>query len=261
MLTLTCASLSGGQGKTTTSILLAKQLQRLGYRVLMVDADPQSSLTFYLGHEVEPNQPTLLEVLKREVGVEDGIYETASHLWLMPADDALDGIQDFLASSGMGAVTLKKRLKEVENLFEVCIVDPPPQRSQLCLTAVGAAAGVIVPAESSSKGVNSLLRTLELIRELEAVDAFTGTVVGILPFRDRWLGRTQTQQSRRSLELMQEIAEGIPLLPSIVESEQYKKAIDQGTTLADLNRPELEYPFEQIVTILRSKWLKTPSIA
>jgi chromosome partitioning protein len=261
VLTITCASLSGGQGKTTTAILLGKHLQRLRFRVLVVDADPQSSLTFYLGHEVQPNQPTLLEVLKKQVSVEDGIYETASQLWLMPADDALDTIQDVLASSGMGAIALKKRLQTIEKLFDICIVDAPPQRSQLSLTAVGAADGVIVPAESSSKGVNSLLRTLELVQELESADAFTGKVIGILPFRDRWMGRTQTQQSRRSLELMTEIADGIPILPSILESEQYKKAIDQGTTLAELDRPELEYPFEQIVTILRSKWLKTPSIA
>lgn len=64
MLILTCTSLSGGQGKTTTAILLGRRLAQSGQRVLMVDADPQSNLTFYLGHEVEENQPTLLEVLK-----------------------------------------------------------------------------------------------------------------------------------------------------------------------------------------------------
>jgi chromosome partitioning protein len=261
VLIITCASLSGGQGKTTTAILLGRYLNRLGYRVLMVDADPQSSLTFYLGHEVQPNQPTLLEVLKRQVKVEDGIYETAEHLWLIPSDDALDSIQEFLSSSGMGAVTLKRRLKDITDLFQVCIVDAPPQRSQLCLTAVGAADVVLVPAEASSKGVNSLLRTLELIRELESVDAFTGSVAGVLPFRDRWLGRTQTHQSRRSIELMQEIAGDIPLLPSIVESEQYKKAIDQGTTLAALDHPQLEYPIEQVAQLLRTKWPETHSIA
>lgn len=257
MLTITCASLSGGQGKTTSSILLGRHLTRLGYRVLMIDADPQSSLTFYLGFEVNPEQPTLLEVLKRQVNVEDGIYETLTDLWLIPSDDALDGIQDYLSSSGMGAIVLKKRLQEIANLFPICVIDAPPQRSQLCLTAVGAADVVLIPAEASSKGVNSLMRTLDLVQELEAVDAFTGQISGIIPFRDRWLGRTQTQQSRRSIEVMQDVAGEIPVLPSILESEQYKKAIDQGTTLAALGYPELEYPFEQIVELLRSKWLKT----
>jgi chromosome partitioning protein len=219
----------------------------------MIDADPQSSLTFYLGHEVQPNQPTLLEVLKKQVRVEDGIYEAGKNLWLIPSDDALDNAQDFLSGSGMGAVVLGKRLKEVADLFSVCIIDAPPQRSQICLTTIGAANLVLIPAEASSKGLNSLIRTLELVKELQEVDAFTGKVLGILPFRDRWMGRTQAQQSRKSIEGMREVAGSIPILPSILESEQYKKAIDQGETLAAMGYTQLEYPFQRIVEQLPVK--------
>ena len=253
MLTLTCTSLSGGQGKTTTSIFLGKMLAEEGHRILMVDADPQSSLTFYLGHEVQSNQPTLLEVLKKQVKVEDGIYEVGNNLWLIPSDDALDNAQDFLSGSGMGAVVLGKRLKEVSKLFEFCIIDAPPQRSQICLTTVGAADKVLIPVEASSKGLNSLIRTLDLVRELQDMDAFSGSVLGVLPFRDRWTGRTQANQSKNSIAAMKEIADGIPILPSILESEQYKKAIDQGKTLLQLGHPQLEYPFTQIVDQLRTK--------
>ncbi len=219
----------------------------------MIDADPQSSLTFYLGHEVQPNQPTLLEVLKKQVRVEDGIYEAGDNLWLIPSDDALDNAQDFLSGSGMGAVVLGKRLKEVADLFRVCIIDAPPQRSQICLTTTGAANHILIPAEASSKGLNSLIRTLELVKELQEIEAFTGNVLGILPFRDRWMGRTQAHQSRKSIEGMREVAGGIPILPSILESEQYKKAIDQGKTLAAMGYTQLEYPFQRIVELLQIK--------
>jgi chromosome partitioning protein len=219
----------------------------------MIDADPQSSLTFYLGHEVQPNQPTLLEVLKKQVRVEDGIYEVGENLWLIPSDEALENAQDFLSGSGMGAVVLGKRLKEVADLFSVCIIDAPPQRSQICLTTIGAANLVLIPAEASSKGLNSLIRTLELVKELQEMDAFTGSVLGILPFRDRWTGRTQAHQSRKSIEGMREVAGGIPILPSILESEQYKKAIDQGKTLPEVGYTQLEYPFQQIIELLQVK--------
>ena len=219
----------------------------------MIDADPQSSLTFYLGHEVQPNQPTLLEVLKKQVRVEDGIYEVGENLWLIPSDEALENAQDFLSGSGMGAVVLGKRLKEVADLFSVCIIDAPPQRSQICLTTIGAANLVLIPAEASSKGLNSLIRTLELVKELQEMDAFTGSVLGILPFRDRWTGRTQAHQSRKSIEGMREVARGIPILPSILESEQYKKAIDQGKTLSEVGYTQLEYPFQQIIELLQVK--------
>ena len=86
------------------------------------------------------------------------------NLWLIPADDALDKAQEFLSGSGMSAVLLGKRIKTVDELFQYCIIDAPPQRSQLSLTTIGAADYVIVPAEASPKGVNSLLQTLELTR-------------------------------------------------------------------------------------------------
>ena len=219
----------------------------------MIDADPQSSLTFYLGHEVQPNQPTLLEVLKKLVPIEDGIYEVQENLWLIPSDDALDNAQDYLSGSGMGAIVLGKRLKEVADLFQFCIIDAPPQRSQICLTTVGAADYVLIPAEASSKGVNSLIRTLDLIQELKDMDAFEGSILGVLPFRDRWTGRTQANQSKKSIETMREIAGKMAILPSVLESEQFKKAIDQGKLLKDLGYPNLEHPFQQIVQLLISK--------
>jgi len=247
VLTISCVSLSGGQGKTTACLFLGRLLARLGKTVLMVDADPQSSLTFYLGHEVESQDPTLLEVLKKQVATEDGIYQVPGNLWLIPSDDGLNNAQDFLSSSGMGAVVLRKRLKEIAELFDFCIIDAPPQRSQISLTTIGATDHLIIPAEASSKGLSSLIRTLDLVTELQDIDAFTGNILGILPFRDRWTGRTQTLQSRRSIEEMTSFAEGIPILPSILESEQYKKAIDAGKTLTDLGKDSLEYPFQYLI--------------
>jgi chromosome partitioning protein len=256
VLTITAASLAGGQGKTTSSFFLARALARIGYKVLMVDADPQSSLTLYLGHEVEANQPTLLEVLKKQVGVEDGIYESNyQNLWLIPSDDGLETIQDYLSSTAMGELALKKRLQQVVELFDVAIVDSPPQRTQICLTAVVAAQELLIPAEASSKGLHSLVRTLQLVDELRAVDAFEGSILGVLPFRDRWVGRTQAKRSEVSIQDMREVAQGIKVVPSILESERYKQAIDTGKTLEELGYPDLELPFQKIIELLETKWL------
>lgn len=247
MLTITCASLSGGQGKTTVTILLGRLLAATGKRVLMVDSDPQANLTFYLGHEVGDNQPTLLEVLTKGVSTEDGVYEVGENLWLIPADDGLDKAQDYLSNSGVGALVLAKRLKEVSEAFDYCLIDAPPQRSQVSLTTTGAADYILIPAEASSKGVNSLIRTLELVEELKDIDAFNGKVLGVIPFRDKWVGNNQAGQSRRSIETMKTIAENIPVLSSIPESEQFKKAIDKGVTLSALGFSQLETPFQQII--------------
>lgn len=258
VLTITAASLAGGQGKTTSCFFLGLALARKSYKVLMVDADPQSSLTFYLGHEVEPNQPTLLEVLKKQVPVEDGIYEISNYpnLWLIPSDDGLEVIQEYLSSTAMGELTLSRRLKQVKDLFDVCIVDSPPQRTQICLTAIVAADELLIPGEASSKGLHSLVRTLQLVDELKSVDAFVGSILGIIPFRDKWVGRTQAKRSEVSILDMKEVGEGIFVVPSILESERYKQAIDTGKTLEELGYPDLELPFIKIIEVLETKWLK-----
>lgn len=258
MQTISSISLAGGQGKTTVVLFLARFLAQRGHTVLVIDADPQSSLTTFLGFQVEPDSPTLLEVLKREVNASDGIYETKyPNLFLIPSDDALDKVQDYLAGSGTGALTLKRRLKTVESLFQYCIVDAPPQRSQICLTVIGASDGLVIPVEVSVKGLQSLIRTLELIGELKQEDEeFGGQILGIVPFRDRWVGLRRTNESQSNIESMQQITTdwfGEDLvLPSIRESEKFKQAINKGLTLHEMGQKDLAYPIEVLATTIEN---------
>ncbi len=258
MLTLSSISLAGGQGKTTVTLFLARFLADSGQNVLVVDADPQSSLTTFLGFSVEPDSPTLLEVLKKQVNTTSGIYQTQyEHLYLIPSDDALDTVQDYLASSGTGALTLKRRLLSVSKLFDYCLVDAPPQRSQICLTVMGACDGLIIPVETSVKGLQSLIRTLELIQELkDEDDEFGGTIVGIVPFRDRWVGLNRTSESQNNIASMEQLSVDWLgdnfVLPSIRESEKFKQAINQGLTLHQMGYPNLAYPIEVLEEKIKS---------
>jgi chromosome partitioning protein len=254
MIAVAIASLSGGQGKTTASLFLSRLLASRGYPTLAIDADPQHNLTTYLGLELQPNQPTLLEVLKKSVPIEDGIYpvEGSDNLFLIPSDDGLDAAADYLSSSGVGATLLLRRLEPVAEAFKFCIIDAPPQRSQICLTAIGAADTVILPAEASVKGYGSLVRTLDLLNSMRDVKATNATVLGVLPFRDRWIGNTQTLESRLAVEGMKDEVENELILPSIRESEQYKKAINKRQTLSELGHPDLEYPFEIMLAKIES---------
>jgi chromosome partitioning protein len=124
------------------------------------------------------------------------------------------------------------------------------------LTSIVAADELIIPAEASSKGLHSLLRTLQLVDELKAVEAFEGSILGILPFRDRWVGRTQAKRSEISIQDMKEVGAGIFIIPSILESERFKQAIDSGKTLEELGFPDLEHPFQTMIERIETKWLK-----
>lgn len=251
MRTCSCISLSGGQGKTTTIFFTSLLLAQQGKRVLAIDSDPQANLTFYLNHEVQPNQPSLLEVLNGQVTTEDGVYATGyENLFLIPADRGLFKVSDYLSSSGTGAFILKLRLKSVANLFDYILIDVQPSRSQLCLTAVGASDCVLIPVEANVKGMNSLIDTLDFLQEQASLMAFTGKILGVVPFRDRWVGNTQTLEGRQNIEAMREFVGDIPILASIRESEKFKSAIRQGKLLSEMGQVDLQYPFEQIVEAL-----------
>lgn len=254
MKVISALSLAGGQGKTTLTLLLAKQLSEKGKRVLAIDADPQSNLTFFLGLEPAEQEPTLLEVLKGTIETEDGIYPTEEeNLFLIPSDRGLATVGEYLSSSGTGAFVLKLRLKSVAELFDYVLVDVQPSRSQISLTAVGATDLALIPAETTTKGVNSLLDTLSFLENQKQLMAFNGEVLGVIPFRDRWVGYTQTKDSRDSVEAMREIAEGIRIFPSMRESEKFKTAIRQNQTLNQLGYPDLDHPFQEIVSVLEEK--------
>ena len=251
MQTCACVSLSGGQGKTSVIFFLSLLLAAAGKRVLAIDCDPQANLTFYLNHEVAANQPSLLEVLTGVVDTEDGIYSTNyDNLLLIPADRGLFKVSDYLSSSGAGAFILKLRLQAVQKLFDYVLIDVQPSRSQICLSAVGAADFILIPVEASTKGVNSLIDTLDFLQEQAKVMAFTGSLLGVIPFRDRWIGRTQTLESKESIEAIKEFAGEIPVLPSIRESEQFKRAIRNGQLLSEIGQQDLQYPFEKIIQAL-----------
>lgn len=253
MKTISILSLSGGQGKTTVTLFLGMLLAQRGKRVLVIDADPQANLTFYLGVELEPDDPSLLELLKADVKPEDAIYPTPhENLFIVPADRGLFKVSDFLSSSGAGAFILKIRLKDVATLFDYCLVDVQPSRSQICLTAAGASDYVLIPVEANTKGTNSLNDTLDFLDEQKALTAFSGNVLGVIPFRDKWTGNTQTLESRQNIEAMRTIAEDIAVFPSIRESEQFKKAIRFGKLPADFGSPDLQYPFEQVMGVLEN---------
>jgi chromosome partitioning protein len=145
---------------------------------------------------------------------------------------------------------LKQRLRKINDMFDVVLIDVQPSRSQICLSAVGASDYVLIPVEANVKGVNSLVDTLDFLNEQAELEAFTGSVLGIIPFRDRWVGNTQTLEGRQNIAAMEEFSGETPILASIRESEKFKNAIRQGKLLSDLGQPDLQYPFEQIVEAL-----------
>lgn len=243
-------ALSGGQGKTLTAYMLAMKASHLGFPTLLVDADPQRNLTDLLRVEVPANEPTLLEVIQGDVVADNAFYPVPEreNLFLIPSDRALNKAQHYLSQVGNSAAVLRRRLKPIMSVFELIVVDTPPQKSHLCLTALGAADYAIIPAEAAAKGVNSLAETWALLEECRSLDAFSGQLIGVLPFRAKWVGNRPTIETRTNMELMEQMV-GRAMLPPLLESEVYKRSINYATMPSEISAQhvDLEYPFDVLL--------------
>jgi chromosome partitioning protein len=256
MFKIVVCSLSGGQGKTTCSLFLGQKLASQRFATLFVDADPLRDLTTYLNVELQDSQPTLLEVLRGECTVLEAIYQVpdTTDLYVLPAKMQLNQLTaSSVGRDGGNPKQLRHRLKAIEQKFQVCIIDTPPQDLTINTLALLATDTVLIPVEASVKGYRSLIYTLDLIAELEKNHAITIEILGIVPFRDRWVGSRQSQESRLAIAGIQEEVGERLLLASIKESELYKRAINQATTLSAMGIAELEDPFEILAKKIQTR--------
>jgi len=186
------ANQKGGTGKSATThalgAVLASELER---RVLMVDIDPESSLTEASGVG-DAEGVSLAEVLggatPGKTKLQDIIVEVSENLFLAPADLALAATELGLASRMGRENVLKKALATVESGFDVALIDCPPSLSLLTVNALTAADAVLIPTQPQAvdlRGLSLFLETLQNIRQELNPELET---LGILPtFFDRRL--------------------------------------------------------------------------
>ncbi|HWV26170.1 MAG TPA: ParA family protein [Aeromicrobium sp.] len=160
----------GGVGKTTTTISLGAALAELGRRVLLVDFDPQGSLTVGLGIGAHDLDQSIYDALMdRQVSVKDLIISTAvPRLDLVPANIDLSAAEMQLVTEVGREQTLARVLKQVQHDYDVILVDCQPSLGLLTVNALTAANGVIIPLECeyfALRGVALLKETIERVQE------------------------------------------------------------------------------------------------
>ncbi len=160
----------GGVGKTTTTISLGAALAELGRRVLLVDFDPQGSLTVGLGigaHDLD--QSIYHALMDREVGIKDLIINTSvKNLDLVPANIDLSAAEMRLVTEVGREQALARVLKPIRHDYDVILIDCQPSLGLLTVNALTAANGVIIPLECeyfALRGVALLKETIERVRE------------------------------------------------------------------------------------------------
>lgn len=156
----------GGVGKTTTTINLADALKHIGYRVLVIDMDPQCNTTDTYNAEVNEVN-TIYDVLDNACKTEEAIQHKALGD-IIPGDALLADNLDHFNSKLSREVLLKRKLKEVDNEYDYIIIDTPPTLGLYMINALSASDGCIVPLQAerySVKGLGELLSTIEKIKD------------------------------------------------------------------------------------------------
>jgi chromosome partitioning protein len=179
--TLAVANQKGGVAKTTTVISLGAAFAERGLRVLLVDLDAQSSLTFSLGVDPDGVERGVHEILTGAAAAADAVLTTEDGVDLLPSSIDLSAAEAVLLPRSDREFVLRDALADLAGGYDVVLLDCSPSLGVLTLNALAAADEVLVPLQCemlSHRGVGQLLDTIDDVRRLLNPRL---TVRGILP--------------------------------------------------------------------------------
>lgn len=164
----------GGVGKSVTTVNLGVGLAQQGKKVLVVDNDPQSSLTISLGYQQPDTLPITLSDLMGKVltdvpiAPKEGILHHPEGVDLLPASIALAGMEVSLVNVMSRETILKQVLSAYKQDYSHILIDCPPTLGMLTINALAAADRTLIPVQTqflSAKGLEMLLQTIARVRK------------------------------------------------------------------------------------------------
>ncbi len=170
MRVIAVANQKGGVGKTTTAITLGTLLAMRGRRALLVDMDPQGSLTSYFRYEPEQMGKGVYEVFRRPgLPLQKVVVGTSvKGLALMPANTAQATLERQLGARPGKGLVLAQALHRYRDRFDVAIVDSPPVLGLLMVNALAASRQLLIPVETdfmALKGLERIMGSLAMVNK------------------------------------------------------------------------------------------------
>jgi chromosome partitioning protein len=219
------ANQKGGVAKTTTTLNLAVAFKEQGFRVLVIDLDPQGNLTMSQGMNPDSIERSMFDVLVHRLPISEIIHGAEVDVAVSSID--LAGAELALSSMIGRERALEKSLLEVRDKYDFIMIDTPPSLGLLTINAFVAATGVIVPVQCeylSLRGLVQLENTLAMVRENLNPDV---KIEGILPTMfDR-----RTLHSREAVEILEENFGDLVFKTRIRKTVRYAEAPVKGSSV------------------------------
>lgn len=176
---ISVSNIKGGVGKTTTAAVLSAGLTARGYKVLMIDSDPQTNLTMCFMPEPPDGTPSLYHVYAEGKTLDEVKAAIKLNLDLVIGDFELcNADMQFLKAGRLKM--LRKAFKELKSTYDFVVIDTPPNLGILSLNAFLVSDYIIIPMAADSfslKGVRLLKQTLDEVEEDTEKEV---SVVGLL---------------------------------------------------------------------------------
>jgi len=233
--TLAIANQKGGVAKTTTVASVGAALAELGHKVLLIDLDPQSCLTFSLGIDPEDLELSVHQVLTKGLAPREVILQTEDGVDLLPATIELARAEaDLLTRTGREYVVrgVIEDLAESGAGYDWVLLDCPPSLGVLTVAALTAADGVMIPLQCetlSHRGVGQLLDTVHDVRRFTNRDL---EVWGVLPT----LYDGRTNHARTVLETIATTYDLEVIEPPIPKTIKFAEAPAAGRSILSTSR-------------------------
>lgn len=165
---ITVFNQKGGVGKTTTVINLAAALGKRGFKILIMDIDPQGNATSGLGIDKSQLELSTYDVLINDVSIEKIIQKTtAENVDILPSNVELAGAEIELIEIDNRELILKKAIEIVEKLYDYIFIDCPPSLGLLSINGLAASHSVLIPIQCeyyALEGVSQLMDTIMLVK-------------------------------------------------------------------------------------------------